>query len=127
MALVLAGKLLAICCDTRKNLTLKIRPTTTIQQDGKTFVVMIEEPPADPAATSSVALRRVGHVFATDEGRIDVLIEYKDGDSLVEFIQATPVDQTVRLAVKKGTKATVPKVTISKKTYTLVSFRRGGL
>ena len=120
MPFVLAGKLLAICRDSKK-LTLMIRPTTTIQQDGKTFVVMIEE-------TGSVTPRPV-QVFATDEDRIDVEIVCKNGDSLVEFIQATPIDQTVRLAVSTDKTAAMPKVTISTSTeeYTLVSFRRGGL
>lgn len=119
MALVLAGKLLAIWRDTNKTLMLTIRPTTTIQQDGKTFVVMIEE-------TGSAALTP-SHVFPTDEGRIDVKIVYNGGYSLVEFIQATPIDQTVRLEVSPGITAAMPIVDILTKLYTLVSFRRGGL
>lgn len=132
MALVLAGKLLVIRRDT-KRLTLTIRPTTTTQQDGKTLVVMMED---------TDNLPRCGRVIATgaDPIQVEVKIDWKDGHSLLQFIQDTAIDQTVRLAltpegydVNGGLHCTIRPAGGEGKekpddgTYTLVSFQRGGL
>jgi hypothetical protein len=140
MALVLAGKLLAMRRENSK-LTLTIRPTTTTQQDGKTLVVMMEDEGTDK-------FPRCGQVVATVADPLRVEIGGNEADPFHQLIQGTVIGETVRLAmnvcdavieVSANTPATPPetgKVIIPEvrrdrvggiRRYTLVSFQRGGL
>ncbi len=119
MALVLAGKLLAMRREIDK-LTLTIRPTTTIQQDGKKLAVMMED-------DGSVGPSRSGHVIVAGADSIEVVIDWNIIHSLLsllEFIQNTAIDQTVRLAVDATGSL---NVTINDTPHRLVSFQRGSL
>jgi hypothetical protein len=109
MALVLTGKLLAMRRERSgrmERVTLEIRPTTTTQQDGKTLVVMVEDTDEVP---------RCRQVVATRPDPIPVVIDWNDSDWLLQFIEDTPIENTVRLAVisRNETDRAMLEVTIS--------------